>query len=625
MNEQPRVPLPTDASLVGAKRTIQVNYCRMPACDNYGVPAKTTRVKTGQLKGRDPHYKLGLTKGGSTPRLLCKSCRETPPIKSNAAIVSEIERLTEVDGLLRLEESTGCRHEGCENFGLAIAFHPSRYRKCGQVVGYGQRYQCKACNGKVVLSRPVRLHDNHRRQAVDVFSRIANKSPVRRTVRGAGIESTQSYYTILSFIHDRCRAYSGAVDRALMDGRFRLPADMNIETDAQVYMLNWPSRLDRRNIELSCYCTVDADSRFILGMHSNFDDQVDPFAVNRDAALSGDMERQEPHRKYAQYWLAGDELKAGRAMARKNRLLSEGLSRQIRDIYAAAATREDVENIELQDLDPGLRTPFLRNGMQVHLPYTAYAHWFLLHRLLTGAGVKTLQANMDIDSMSRAAFLCAYEEEVKRGDAHGFFVRFTKFLTVDERRQIKIESRKQRDAFRRTLPEELCGDTQAVSRGMMQAQFAQGTEYGKWRDLWYTHPLPTMNEPNKAVCALTPLEGVPDEHKADLFLRAGLGRIDNVFQITRRFFNAFERPIGPTSGFKAMWHGYAPYNPSMVQTYLTICRTVNNFLLVGEDGKTPAMRLGITKKPLDYEDVLWPGQRVPHPKRSRRKGMRAAA
>ena len=75
---------------------------------------------------------------------------------------------------------------------------------------------------------------------------------------------------------------------------------------------------------------------------------------------------------------------------------------------------------------PGFCTPPLRNGMQVHLPYTAYAHWFLLYRLLTGAGVKTLQANMDIDSMSRAAFLCAYEDEVKRGDAHGFFVRFTK-------------------------------------------------------------------------------------------------------------------------------------------------------------------------------------------------------
>lgn len=597
----------------------------MPDCGNFGVPAKTSQVKRGKSGTRDPHYTVGTTKQGTTPCLRCKSCRDNPPIKSNAAIVAEIKRLTDIDGLHRLEETTGCRNQDCENHGLPIAFHPRNYRKDGKAAGYGQVYKCKACGRKLLLSRPVRLRDNHRRLAVDVFSRIANKSPVRRTVRGARLASSQAYYSILSFIHDRCQAYSGAVDRALMDGRLTLPAEMNIESDSQVYMLNWPSRLDRRNIELSCYCTVDAESRFILGMHSNFDDGVDPFDINREAARNGDMERKEAYRRYAQYWLAGDELRAGRAMARKNRLLSEDLSRQIQELYAAAVTRDDVEDIELQDMDPGFRTPFLRNGMQVHLPYTVYAHWFMLHRLLTGAGVNTLQANMDIDSMSRAAFLCAFMEEVKRGDAHGFFVRYTKHLTVDERRQVKIDSRKQRDAFRRTLPEEVRRDPQALSRAMMQAQFADGTEYGKWRDIWYTHPLPTMNEPHKAVCALTPLDGVQDDRKADLFLRAGLARIDNVFQITRRLFNAFERPIGPTSGNKAVWHGYAPYNPSMVQTYLTICRTVNNFMLAGEDGRTPAMRLGITKQPLDYEDILWPGQRVPLPKRRRRNGMKAAA
>ena len=118
---------------------------------------------------------------------------------------------------------------------------------------------------------------------------------------------------------------------------------------------------------------------------------------------------------------------------------------------------------------------------------------------------------------------------------------------------------------------------------------------------------------------------MPDGRKADLFLQASLARIDNVFLITRRLINAFERPIQTSSGHNAVWHGYAPYNPAMVQTYLTIFRVVNNFILVGEDGKTPAMRLGITKKPLEYEDILWPGQRVPRPKRNRRKGMKAVA
>ena len=51
-------------------------------------------------------------------------------------------------------------------------------------------------------------------------------------------------------------------------------------------------------------------------------------------------------------------------------------------------------------------------------------------------GIKLSVPNIDIDSMSRAAFLCAFSEEAKRGDAHGFFVRYTKFQTVDERRGI---------------------------------------------------------------------------------------------------------------------------------------------------------------------------------------------
>ena len=47
---------------------------------------------------------------------------------------------------------------------------------------------------------------------------------------------------------------------------------------------------------------------------------------------------------------------------------------------------------------------------------------------------------------------------------------------------------------------------------------------------------------------------------------------------------------------------------------------MNNLVFVGDDGKTPAMRLGFTRKPLTYADILWPGQRIPRPKRSRRKG-----
>ena len=102
-----------------------------------------------------------------------------------------------------------------------------------------------------------------------------------------------------------------------------------------------------------------------------------------------------------------------------------------------------------------------------------------------------------------------------------------------------------------------------------------------------------------------------------------MGRIDNVFAKTRRLINPLERPRGTVSGGYMGWHGYAPYNVAMLEKYVTIFGAVNNFVFVG-NGATPAMRLGFTKQPLGFEDILWPGARVPQPKWARRRGKRLA-
>ena len=199
------------------------------------------------------------------------------------------------------------------------------------------------------------------------------------------------------------------------------------------------------------------------------------------------------------------------------------------------------------------------------MPYVAYAHWFLLHRVLTGAGVTQVQMNSDIDSLSRAAFLSAFADEVKQGDAHAFFVRYTKHQTIDERRRILKQSKRQRAAFRRTLPKSLRKNRKEVARRMMKAKIEKREQHGKWQDEWVTHPLPTQNEPEKAMTWLTADSDLDEDRRADMFLRAGLGVIDNVFQKTRRLCNAIERPIDAAGGKKAVWHGYAPYNPAMLE------------------------------------------------------------
>ena len=75
---------------------------------------------------------------------------------------------------------------------------------------------------------------------------------------------------------------------------------------------------------LSAHCVADIESWFILGLYANFDSGADPFAVNVEAARIGDMESPEPFRKFARYWLTGDELVARGAMSRARGALPAG-------------------------------------------------------------------------------------------------------------------------------------------------------------------------------------------------------------------------------------------------------------------------------------------------------------
>ena len=116
-------------------------------------------------------------------------------------------------GLWRLGERRGCGNLQCANHARPVGFHPGLYRKRGRVPGSGGQYwRCRSCGRKTLLSRPVRLYSGSRAQAVDLFSRIANKSPVRGAARGARLGFPADYYPILDFIHKRCREQSGATD-----------------------------------------------------------------------------------------------------------------------------------------------------------------------------------------------------------------------------------------------------------------------------------------------------------------------------------------------------------------------------------------------------------------------------
>ena len=145
------------------------------------------------------------------------------------------------------------------------------------------------------------------------------------------------------------------------------------------------------------------------GTARNFDKTADAFGINgpiRSAWLT--WIARSRFCKHARYWLAGDELRAGRSKTFANRETRRDLAAKIELLYRAAADREDVEDIELEHMNTAYRTPHLHNGLLVHQPYTIYAHWVLLRRLLTGALVLNRRnLHFDIDSTARAATCAA--------------------------------------------------------------------------------------------------------------------------------------------------------------------------------------------------------------------------
>ncbi len=614
-----RVPETANASILGESFPVQTNHCRTPGCANFGVPARTKPGKTGPSKDRDLRYKLNSTAKGQEPAIECKACGGKGAMRSNAAIAEEIGRIA--DYARPLEYRFACKTRGCANEGLSIGEHRERYRRHGHYnTPENPYYQCKECLKRVLVSRKVpRIRDGNRALAADVFSRVANKSPMRRTVAGAGLSGNSAYYRILDFIHRRCREMNGAFTRSFLTGERRLPAAMNVAIDSQSLMVNWPSKVQRRTVEMTSCCSVDSASRFILELDVNHDPRFDPFEVNRESAERDDLTRKEAFRRYARFWLAGDEMHAGRSAQRQmGRAAANRAVGAIQDAFRAANAYADVAEMEIVPGHGPLRDTMLRNGMLVKTGYRTLGHMFVLRELLKGAGVERLQLSMDEHLSTISAFMCAFQAQIAGGRAHGFLVRYDKDCPIDDREELYKAAHQRMRAFARAR--NLQGlDREDIGIEMIRESLNTG---GLPESGWLPHPLPTQQEPNKEVRWITQDPEIEAGGRARLYFGASLGRVDNVFELTRRFLSSLERPFyTPSRGWNQVWYGYAPYNPDMVLKYLDIFRVVNNFIHTGsKDGATPAMRLGFADRPLSYADILWPGERIPRPRRSRRKG-----
>ena len=237
-------------------------------------------------------------------------------------------------------------------------------------------------------------------------------------------------------------------------------------------------------------------------------------------------------------------------------------------------------------------------GVQIHAAYTIYAHFLLLRRLL--GSVEKTRFILDQDSGMRAGCLSAFEDRIKQGRCDAFYVRINSTLSIDERRRVMRQTRQAFETVKGANPG--LTDSQ-IKLMMLKESLAHVASFGKWQDKWVFPPFPNMSEPAKAMCYLTDIQGYDEDHKAWLYNKAGLHSIDRFFMMARRRLQLLERPS--TSGRPGQrFYIYSPYDPGVVAKLLDIFRVWYNYIF-HVSKQTAAMRLGLAKGPVAYEDIIY--------------------
>jgi hypothetical protein len=389
-----------------------------------------------------------------------------------------------------------------------------------------------------------------------IFRLLVNKVPFRRICEVEGI-TMSTLYRKIDFIHRQCIGFAAERERNLLSMSF---ARLYIGVDQQDYMMNWSDAKDRRNIIFRAVGGADNTTGYVLGLHLNFDPSLDPDDIERDAIASGDYEVKPAYRQHARLWLRQDYIEAiKKTRAQRFGTDAGSLRGNIAATYEEVAKRDDVEMLD--NLDEDLALP--KDGMQVRGEYTIYGHFFFLRKLLDK--VEKVRFFLDQDSAFRAACLAAFSDRIKEGRCDAFYVRIN----------------------------------------AIKEKMAQMVNIGKWQDRWVEHPFPNMGEPEKAMCYLTDVQGYDEDHLAWLYNKASLHAIDRFFMQVRRRLSLLERPISSSANLRRRWFGYGPYKPVMVGKLLDIFRVFYNFVEVGRNKQTPAMRLGLAKGKITIENIIY--------------------
>jgi len=265
-----------------------VNFCKNPACDNYGISARQ--------QGKGDNYRLTVGSRKPVAKLFCKSCGEQFPIKSNQGINEELKRISTY---LQESDEPVCPNESCNNHTISISAGKTAYQCFGKTKSGSPRYRCKLCKKSFSIKQATTGQKEPHKNKI-IFRLLMNKSPFRRICEVADV-TMPTIYSKIDFLRRQCLAFVGDRERRLMNKHLDR---VYVSTDRQEYVVNWSRRNDRRNVKLTAIGSADNQSGYVFGMHLNYDASVDHELIETESLI--DEGYKHAYRKHARLWLQSD-------------------------------------------------------------------------------------------------------------------------------------------------------------------------------------------------------------------------------------------------------------------------------------------------------------------------------
>lgn len=269
---------------------VQVNFCRNPHCANYGQPARDLPERRGRTKkGQPPPAPvIGQYALADAHRMTCGICGTKTHYYSNGGVFEEKKRIENRTGTL---EPAACTDRMCINFGRLVSEAPDQYRKNGKTGAGRQRYQCLSCGDNFTggVSAP---KENKSYINPYIVREVVNGSSVQAILRKKDDLTPHLFYKHLAFVHRRMLAFEAVRIRELKKHKGR---HFSIATDYQDYIVNWPSRDDRRTTQLTAIGSADNLTGFVFSLDLAFDPHVQPWERFVEDYKAGEFSKPVPH------------------------------------------------------------------------------------------------------------------------------------------------------------------------------------------------------------------------------------------------------------------------------------------------------------------------------------------